>query len=248
MRILLIAGHGAGDPGACGNGYREADLTREVVGLLYDEIIRQGHECSIADTSINWFEYVKKNGFTLRGYDYLLEIHFNSGGGTGVEIFTPTARSAGAIEHSILANITDVTGYKNRGAKQKNFTVIASAHSKGIKSALLEVCFIDNANDVNIYQAKKARIISAIAASFGKSKKEELTMGQYEELKARLDELEAKCAAAGTENERQNIVIEAVGEDIQTLFDGLRSVTGENYRQNDIIDMIGQDIAALQNS
>ena len=77
-------------------------------------------------------------------------------------------------------------------------------------------------------------------------KGEELTMGQYEELKKRLDELEAKCTAADAENERQNIVIGAVGEDIQTLFEGLRGVTGENYRQNDIIDMIGQDIAELQ--
>ena len=28
---LLIAGHGQGDPGAVGNGYKEADLTREFV-------------------------------------------------------------------------------------------------------------------------------------------------------------------------------------------------------------------------
>ena len=34
MKILLISGHGAGDVGAVGNGYREADLTREVVNLL----------------------------------------------------------------------------------------------------------------------------------------------------------------------------------------------------------------------
>ena len=38
MKILLISGHGAGDPGATGtyNGvkYKEADLTREVVSTL----------------------------------------------------------------------------------------------------------------------------------------------------------------------------------------------------------------------
>ena len=34
MKILLIAGHGAGDPGACACGYKEADLTREVATTL----------------------------------------------------------------------------------------------------------------------------------------------------------------------------------------------------------------------
>ena len=34
MKILLIAGHGAGDPGASGCGYREANLTRELVNLI----------------------------------------------------------------------------------------------------------------------------------------------------------------------------------------------------------------------
>ena len=34
MKILLIAGHGAGDPGASGCGYKEANLTRELVNLI----------------------------------------------------------------------------------------------------------------------------------------------------------------------------------------------------------------------
>ena len=31
MNVLLIAGHGNGDSGAIGNGYEEAELTREFV-------------------------------------------------------------------------------------------------------------------------------------------------------------------------------------------------------------------------
>ena len=34
MKILLIAGHGAGDQGASGCGYKEANLTRELVNLI----------------------------------------------------------------------------------------------------------------------------------------------------------------------------------------------------------------------
>lgn len=38
MKILLISGHGAGDCGAIGNGYKEADLTRELVKLIDNEL------------------------------------------------------------------------------------------------------------------------------------------------------------------------------------------------------------------
>ena len=34
MKILLIAGHGEGDSGAVANGYKEAELNREVVQKL----------------------------------------------------------------------------------------------------------------------------------------------------------------------------------------------------------------------
>ena len=34
MNILILNGHGAGDSGALGNGYKEADLTRELADLV----------------------------------------------------------------------------------------------------------------------------------------------------------------------------------------------------------------------
>ena len=38
MNVLLIAGHGNGDSGAIGNGYEEAELTREFVVLLKENL------------------------------------------------------------------------------------------------------------------------------------------------------------------------------------------------------------------
>ena len=37
MKIGLISGHGAGDCGACGCGFAEADLTIELVKILEDK-------------------------------------------------------------------------------------------------------------------------------------------------------------------------------------------------------------------
>ena len=39
MKILLIPGHGDGDPGAIGNGFNEADLTRELLKLIKSKLI-----------------------------------------------------------------------------------------------------------------------------------------------------------------------------------------------------------------
>ena len=170
MKILLIAGHGAGDSGACGNGYREADLTREVVSLLSDKL-KSICSVDVADTSKNWYEYLKTHSFNFKPYDYVLEIHFNSGGGTGTEIFVTTSEQGIGVETAIVKQICAATGYRNRGVKRYNWSVISKAKAQGVSSALLEVCFIDNQEDVSKYQAWKheitTAIVSGIAEGFG---------------------------------------------------------------------------------
>ncbi|MBQ2662631.1 MAG: N-acetylmuramoyl-L-alanine amidase, partial [Clostridia bacterium] len=106
MKILLIAGHGNGDSGACGNGFREADLTREVVSLLKPKLA-EICEVDVADTSKNWYEYLKRNSFNFKGYDYVLEVHFNayntSAHGTEI-IVTPSEQNTG-VEAAILSQM-----------------------------------------------------------------------------------------------------------------------------------------------
>ena len=179
MKILLIAGHGAGDPGAVGNGYKEADLTREVVSLLAPKL---GQLCrvDIADISKNWYEYLKSHSFNFKPYDYVLEVHFNSGGGTGTEIFVTTSEKGTGVETAIVQQICAAVGYKNRGVKRKDWNVISKAKAQGVSSALLEVCFIDSAADIKTYQSRKNDIVNAIvsgiAEGFGLQRKEETTV------------------------------------------------------------------------
>lgn len=165
MKILLIAGHGQGDSGAVANGYKEADLTREVVTLLKLQIDNYA-DVTIADMTKNWF----KNTMDFSPYNYVLEIHFNAGvndtkgngGTTGTEIFITTAEKTHGVETEIVQGISNI-GFKNRGVKRKNWSVIHRAKTQGVSSALLEVCFIDDLDDMKLYQAKKANIIKAIA-------------------------------------------------------------------------------------
>lgn len=166
MKILLIAGHGQGDPGAVANGYQEADLTREVVKLLKQQLHNYA-DVTIADTSKNWF----KNSMSFAPYDYVLEIHFNAGvndskgnnSTTGTEIYITTSEKTHGVETNIVNGISNI-GFKNRGVKRKNWKVISSAKAQGVSSALLEVCFIDDADDMWLYQKKKSEVIKAIAS------------------------------------------------------------------------------------
>jgi hypothetical protein len=177
MKILLISGHGAGDPGAIGtcNGvtYREADLTREVVSAL--AVALKGYaDVTVYDQSRNAYTDYKNGTLNSRAnfqnYDFVLEIHFNAwqvdrgdGKNKGVEIF---AKGGSEIEGNIVKNIAAL-GFTNRGVKSNSFAVINTARSKGTRAALLEVCFIDDVDDMKLYLAKKNDIVVAIAKGFG---------------------------------------------------------------------------------
>lgn len=166
MKILLIAGHGAGDSGAVGCGYKEADLTREMAKLIKPRLEKYA-TVAIADTSVNWFN--ARGSLPLSGVDYVLELHLNAcvndqkGNGitTGTEIFVTTREAGTGVEENIVKNISAL-GLKNRGVKRKNFSVINYIKNRGISSALLELCFIDDADDMKIYSTKKNEIAEAI--------------------------------------------------------------------------------------
>ena len=79
MNILLIAGHGAGDPGAIGNGYKEADLVRELLSKI-KSILDPFSNVTVFDTTKNMYRHLKSGKtFDFSPFDYILELHFNAG-------------------------------------------------------------------------------------------------------------------------------------------------------------------------
>lgn len=78
------------------------------------------------------------------------------------EIYVTTAEKTVGVETKIVQAIA-AFGLKNRGVKRTNFTVIYRAKAAGVSSALLETCFIDDKDDMNIYSSKKVQIAAAVA-------------------------------------------------------------------------------------
>lgn len=176
MKILLIAGHGGGDAGACYLGYKEHDVAVEVCKLLKEALSRY---CTvdIADTSIGWYRHICKNGnkFNFKPYDYVLEIHFNAASSdlkgnkrtTGSEIYVTTSEKVVTVEENILKGM-EILGFRNRGVKAKNWGLISYIKKQGVSAALMEVCFLDDKDDMDLYQARKKDVAYAISEGIAK--------------------------------------------------------------------------------
>ena len=192
MKLLLISGHGAGDPGATssigGVAYREADQTRRVTAALQTALTAYC-DVTVYPTDRNAFEDHKKGTLAavaqFSRYDYALEIHFNAalagaadGKTKGVECYIPVGAESDSVETSICKAVASV-GLTNRGVKRYNWAVISKARQSGTRAALLEVCFIDDPDDMAVYNSKFQAIVDAIAGAIATSynlKKEDDTM------------------------------------------------------------------------
>lgn len=195
MKILLISGHGAGDPGATSQFGKEADETIYMVEEIKKTLSKYA-EVDLYPTNRNAYSDIKKGKLAVNfaNYGYVFEVHFNAcvndtkGNGvtTGTEIFVTTAEKTVGVENRVLKAIATF-GLKNRGVKRTNFTVIARAKAAGVSSALLETCFIDDKDDMQIYSSKKAQIAEAIAIAIAEQfglKKKSTAQAAAKEIKA----------------------------------------------------------------
>lgn len=172
MKMLLIAGHGQGDPGACANGYKEADLVREILLKLKNKLSDYA-SVDVFDINKNMYKFLKAgNTFNFKNYDYVFEVHFNAaandtkgdGRTTGTEILVHPSEKGTTVERAIVRNISAL-GFKSRGVKTRSDLQNMNVCKKrqGVSYALLETCFIDDKDDMKLYVAKKDAVITAIA-------------------------------------------------------------------------------------
>ena len=178
LKLLLIAGHGANDPGACSSYGIERDETRKVVSRLA-ELFKNYNDVDvdIYPTNRNCYSDVTTSRVqvNMANYDYVFEVHFNSATASarGTEVWVTPTESSIAVEKRIVDNLASV-GFSNRGVKKEYFAVISFAKNKGVSSALVEVCFISNQNDMNLYRNKFEQVcnamVSGIVDGFGLQK------------------------------------------------------------------------------
>ena len=165
MRILLICGHGEGDPGAGSSNYQEATLVREIAPVLKN-ILSKYADVTLFNPDLNMYKFLKSGkSFSFGAYDYVLELHFNAFNkkATGTEIIVHKTEQGTSVEQMIVDNIAKL-GFQNRGVKGRSDLMNMNVCKKqGVSYALLETCFIDNTDDMKLYVSHKNDVIKAIA-------------------------------------------------------------------------------------
>ena len=154
MKILIIAGHGAGDSGAVGCGYKEADLTRKAASILEGKL--DAYDCKVTryPSTRNCYEDNKKGAMqvSFSSFGLVVELHFNSYNheAHGTEVLYRPARMR-ALAAKVSAAIAE-EGFFNRGAKQRTDLMnMNTCYRSGVPYILVETCFIDSKADMARY-------------------------------------------------------------------------------------------------
>ena len=187
-KIYLDAGHGGKDPGACGNGLRECDITLDVTLKVRDRLKAHGFEVVVSRTKDEYVGDAGERGAKIGSSkaDFGLSIHCNAGGGTGAELIMPCRETYGKIEYYIAQEFAklgkwrktfsrDYATGKNypRTIDSKTFKVSAlsltdyygiprEAWKKGVSADIIELFFIDTKADVGNYNKQKDAYVEAI--------------------------------------------------------------------------------------
>ena len=169
MKISINAGHTKSGPGygAVYKGFRESELTREVVKALIPKLKQRGHVVhdSTVDAAASQSAYLQKvrQLADASGAELFISIHCNASAtrqGYGVECFTwQGAKVPQAAK--ICAEMAKL-GFRNRGVKDgSGFYVVRNTKAVAI---LVELFFLDNYTDRKLYLELGAeKIAEAIA-------------------------------------------------------------------------------------
>lgn len=189
FKMLVMAGHGRNtdgswDPGACGCGYQEANLTRELRDLVKLAADKAGVACDVAPDR-NHFSFFKNGGqYDVTGYSYVLEVHFNAGGtvdqmgdGTmkGSMCYIDQSETGHSVEDAILASLYALgsrQAWDGVVVTQRQYTsglmVQNAIRKQGVSHAVLETCFITDRDDMDWYQVNKSKVAEAIVTGIKK--------------------------------------------------------------------------------
>lgn len=157
MKYIVSVGHTAkGNIGSGASKYLdESDCTRQIVPLVVSKLQSLGNTAiKLQIDNSDSKDYVKRtNQANSIGGDMFVEIHLNSGGGSGCEVLTTNGSKATTQAVKISQCISKTLGITNRGHKTTNGLYVLNRTN--MPSLLVECCFVDSQIDSRVYNAEK---------------------------------------------------------------------------------------------
>lgn len=166
-KLYVIPGHGAGDNGACKNGFKEAERVRTLAQKIKDF---GGADVELCDFKLNSYRSNLIGKGLVPKDSLILELHLDS------SIFK-TAKGGHVIIHkefkpdnydeALAKMISDM--FPGRSEIIVGRTDIANVNrsaSKGYNYRLMECCFISNADDIKKFNANIDELAKGILSCF----------------------------------------------------------------------------------
>lgn len=167
MKLLVICGHGAGDPGACANGYTEAERVR-VLGQRIKDL--GGDNVILGDINRNYYE---DNGISYLDEPLdtqIIELHMDSAlsGARGGHVIIMDGLEPDSYDLALADFIGSILPGRARTLVQRNDLANPyRANARGYGYRLVENGFISSPEDLYIFNNNIDALASGILACFG---------------------------------------------------------------------------------
>lgn len=142
-KLFIVCGHGAGDPGADGGGYTEAERVRALAARIK---ALGGSEVELGDTSRNWY---RDGGISrLETTAPVVELHMDASGvpgAHGAHVIIKSGFAADEYDRALADRLsTMMPGRADKLVKVSNLANVNRAARRGINYRLVENGFIDS--------------------------------------------------------------------------------------------------------
>ena len=166
--IFIIAGHGDGDPGASGNGYKEYERVRALAKRIK---AYGGDNVTVGDTSRDWYKDNLISSLNISKDWQIIELHMDgvaSSSARGGHVIINSTYDPDKYDKALAEFISDILpGRSSTIVKRSDLANPKRAAAKGYPYRLLECGFITNAQDVKIFNGQMDDIAKGILSVFG---------------------------------------------------------------------------------
>lgn len=167
-KLFVICGHGAGDPGACGNGYQEAERVR-ALGKRIKEL--GGDSVMLGDVNRNYYADNGISGLTISKDYQIVELHMDSAAAAsarGAHVVIKGGLEPDKYDTALAKFVSGMfPGRSVTISKRSDLANPARAYAKGYGYRLIECGFISNAEDVKVFNSGIDKLAEGILECFG---------------------------------------------------------------------------------
>lgn len=168
--VIIDPGHGGSDPGATGFGKCERDWTLDVAKYVASRLNELGIKTVLTRTTDKTLDSVARTNIVKQsGAKYCLSLHYNAGGGEGVETIHSIYASdtiARAIAEEIHKEGMPLRRVFSKRGKNGDYYYMHRM-TGSVETVIVEFGFIDNKSDFERMDTKAKRFNLAEAAVRG---------------------------------------------------------------------------------